>query len=263
LADSLPGRCRNPTDRLEEVFEDHPRRLGVAVRRGADLTGLTCHEAGVDASVSGADGVGVLRSRYLVACDGAHSTVRKLTRVAFPGRAGTLAAVSADVELAAVSATVPRSVTHISTLIRTGSGFWMLMNPLGSPGLYRVVFGSAEQAALPRQTTVTADEVARALTAVHGPDTKLTRLRRGSRFSDATRPLVNYRYGRILFAGDAAHIHSPIGGQGLNLGVQDAMNLGWKLAAHSRNVPSCSTATPPNDTQSPLEYSPRRGPRAC
>ncbi len=152
--------------------------------------------------------------------------------MAFPGHAGTLAAVSADVELAAASATVPRSVTHISTLIRTGGGFWMVMNPLGSAGLYRVVFGSAEQDALPRQAPVTADEVARALTAVHGPETKLSKLRWGSRFSDAARQVTNYRYGRVLFAGDAAHIHSPIGGQGLNLGVQDAMNLGWKLAAH-------------------------------
>ena len=152
--------------------------------------------------------------------------------MAFPGHAGTLAAVSADVELATASATVPRSVTHISTLIRTGGGVWMLMHPLGSAGLYRVVFGSAEQDALPRQAPVTADEVARALTAVHGPDTKLSKLRWGSRFSDAARQVTNYRYGRVLFAGDAAHIHSPIGGQGLNLGVQDAMNLGWKLAAH-------------------------------
>jgi hypothetical protein len=108
----------------------------------------------------------------------------------------------------------------------------MLMNPLGSAGLYRVVFGNAKQEVLPRQTPVTANEVARALIAVHGPDTKLARLRWGSRFSDATRQLVDYRYGRIVFAGDAAHIHLPIGGQGLNLGVQDAMNLGWKLAAH-------------------------------
>jgi hypothetical protein len=123
-------------------------------------------------------------------------------------------------------------VTHISTLIRTGGGFWMLMNPLGSAGLYRVVFGSAEQQALSRQAPVTADEVARALTAVHGRDTKLAKLRWGSRFSDAARQVVDYRHGRVLFAGDAAHIHSPIGGQGLNLGVADAMNLGWKLAAH-------------------------------
>ncbi len=99
-------------------------------------------------------------------------------------------------------------------------------------GLYRVVFGGPEQETLSRQAAVTAAEVARALTAVHGPPTELRRLLWGSRFSDATRQVTAYRCGRILFAGDAAHIHSPIGGQGLNLGIQDAVNLGWKLAAH-------------------------------
>ena len=81
---------------------------------------------------------------------------------------------------------------------------------------------------------MTADEVARALAAVHGPDTVLGRLRWGTRFSDASRQVTAYRHGRVLFAGDAAHIHLPTGGQGLNLGVQDAMNLGWKLAATVR-----------------------------
>jgi 2-polyprenyl-6-methoxyphenol hydroxylase-like FAD-dependent oxidoreductase len=221
-----------PQDRLEGVLEDHLRSMGVAVRRGTELVDLTCGQTGIEAGVCGPEGKAVIGGRYLVACDGAHSTVRKLTGVAFPGHAGTLAAVSADVEMASVSTTVPQSVTHISTLIRTGGGYWMLMNPLGSAGLYRLVFGSAEQDGLPRQAPVTADEVARALTAVHGPQTKLAKLRWGSRFSDAARQVTHYRYGRVLFAGDAAHIHSPIGGQGLNLGVQDALNLGWKLAAH-------------------------------
>ncbi|MGH3769620.1 MAG: FAD-dependent monooxygenase, partial [Pseudonocardiaceae bacterium] len=187
------------------------------------------------AIVSGPNGERVVWGRYLVACDGAHSTIRKLTGVAFPGRAGTLAAISADVELGTMSTTVPRSIAHISTLTRIAGGYWMLMHPLEATtdctGLYRVVFGGPEQKTLPRQAPVTADEVARALTAVHGPETQLARLRWGSRFSDASRQVTDYRCGRVLFAGDAAHIHSPIGGQGLNLGVQDAMNLGWKLAA--------------------------------
>ena len=135
-----------------------------------------------------------------------------------------------------MSTTVPRSVSHISTLTRTGGGYWMLMHPLEeageSTGLYRVVFGGPEQETLPRQAPVTANEVIRALTAVHGAETKLKTLRWGSRFSDATRQVSAYRCGRILFGGDAAHVHSPIGGQGVNLGIQDAMNLGWKLAAH-------------------------------
>jgi 2-polyprenyl-6-methoxyphenol hydroxylase-like FAD-dependent oxidoreductase len=241
--DTRPWRTRYPDgvlipqDRLEEVLEAQLRARGVTVRRSTELTGVRSDEIGIQATVSGRNGESVLRSRYLVASDGAHSTVRKLTGVAFPGRIGTLAAVSADVELAAVSATVPRSVTHISRLVRiSGGGYWMLMHPLDKAGertgLYRVVFGGAEQQTLPRQAPVTAPEVARALTAVHGPDTELAQLRWGSRFSDATRQVTAYRCGRMLFAGDAAHIHSPVGGQGLNLGVQDAMNLGWKLAAH-------------------------------
>src|SRR5581483_7824391 len=124
--DTRPWRTRHPDgvlipqDRLETVLEDHLRGLGVAVRRGTELIGLTCGEDGIEAAVLGPDGQTVMKGRYLMACDGAHSTVRKLTGVAFPGRAGTMAAVSADVELAAVSVTVPRSVSHISTLIRTG-----------------------------------------------------------------------------------------------------------------------------------------------
>lgn len=240
--DARPWRTRYPDGvlvpqhRLEQSLETHLHTRGVSVRRSTELTGVRQDDTGVHAVVSSPAGEDVLTARYLVACDGAHSTVRKLTGVAFPGRTGTLAAVSADVELAAVSATVPRSVAHISAMTRVSGDYWMLMGPLDKPGertgLYRVVFGGPEQKTLPRQAPVTPEEVARALCAVHGPDTRLRRLRWGSRFSDATRQLTQYRHGRALFAGDAAHIHSPIGGQGLNLGVQDAMNLGWKLAAH-------------------------------
>lgn len=239
--DARPWRTRCPDgvliaqDRLEEVLADQLRNRGGMVRRGTELTEVRQDDAGVQALVSGPAGDGVLAGRYLAACDGAHSTVRKLTGVAFPGRVGTLAAVSADVDLAAVSATVPRSRGHISAMTRVVGDHWMLMGPMDQPGehtgCYRVVFGGPEQKTLSRQAPVTQEEVTRALHAVHGPETTLRRLRWGSRFSDATRQLTHYRHGRILFAGDAAHIHSPIGGQGLNLGVQDAMNLGWKLAA--------------------------------
>lgn len=111
----------------------------------------------------------------------------------------------------------------------------MLLHPLEvskeNTRLYRVVFGGPKQATLSPEAPVTAAEVARALAAVHGPDTRLGRLRGGNRFSDASRQVSDYRVGRVLFASDATHLHSPIGGQGLNLGVQDAVNLGWKLAA--------------------------------
>jgi 2-polyprenyl-6-methoxyphenol hydroxylase-like FAD-dependent oxidoreductase len=244
--DARPWRTRHPDgllipqDRLEEVLETRLRELGTQVRRRAVLTDLVQDEDGVEAVVADPDGTRRLRARYLVACDGGHSTVRKITGVPFPGRAGTMSAVSADIELAGAADTVPGATTHISTLTRTGGGYWMLLHPLDAEGGraagYRVVFGAVdsglgEPSSQDRAAPVTADEVARALAAVHGPDTVLGRLRWGTRFSDACRQVTAYRHGRVLFAGDAAHIHLPTGGQGLNLGVQDAMNLGWKLAA--------------------------------
>jgi 2-polyprenyl-6-methoxyphenol hydroxylase-like FAD-dependent oxidoreductase len=248
--DTRPWRTRYaggvliPQNRLEQVLEDHLAGLGVTVRRGTELTGLdAAGDEAVTAAVRGPGGQYRLRGWYLVACDGGHSTVRKLTGVAFPGRAGTLAAVSADIELTSRSATVPRSVGHISQLSRTGGGYWMLLYPLEhraeDSGLYRVVFGGPEQAHLSRAAPVRAGEVARALAAVHGSQTQLGQLRWGTRFSDASRQVTDYRVGQVIFAGDAAHIHSPIGGQGLNLGIQDAVNLGWKLAAHAHgNAPN-------------------------
>jgi 2-polyprenyl-6-methoxyphenol hydroxylase-like FAD-dependent oxidoreductase len=225
-----PGGVMIPQDRLEEILQRRLRELGVEVRRRTELVGLVQDAGGVEATVSD----GRLRGRYLVACDGGHSTVRKLTGADFPGKVGTMAAVTADIELASASDTVPRAVGHISTLMRPGGEYWMMLHPLdgdgGRTGGFRAVFGGPPQATLPRTAPVTADEVSAALTAVHGPDTVLARLRWGTRFTDAHRQLAQYRHGRVLFAGDAAHIHLPIGGQGLNLGLQDAMNLGWKLA---------------------------------
>ena len=254
--DARPWRTRYPDgllipqDRLEEILEARLRELGGRVCRRTALTGLDRDDDGVTAVVAGPDGERRLCTGWLVACDGGHSTVRRLIGAEFPGRAGTMAAVTADIELAAAADTVPRHAGHISGLTRSGGGYWMMLHPLDADGGrtagFRVVFGGvaaggvatggvaaggAEQRTLDRAAPVTADEVARALSAVHGPGTVLGRLRSGTRFSDASRQLTAYRHGRVLFAGDAAHIHPPIGGQGLNLGVQDAVNLGWKLAA--------------------------------
>jgi len=164
--DARPWRTRHPDglmipqDRLEQVLESHVRELGAAVRRGTELTGLALGDDEVSAIVTGPDGRAVFRSRYLVACDGGHSTVRRLTGVPFPGRAGTMAAVTADVELSAASATVPQAVGHISGHTRRGGGYWMLMHPLGDTAdpstPHRVVFGGPEQATLPRDAPVTA-----------------------------------------------------------------------------------------------------------
>ncbi|WP_042381486.1 FAD-dependent monooxygenase [Streptacidiphilus melanogenes] len=236
--DCTPWQTRHPFPiaipqwEIEEVLEERAVKGGARVLRDAGVTGVAADEDGV---VVTADGLQV-RARYLVACDGGHSTVRKLLGLPFPGRPGTHQAVLADIQLTSVSPLVPQQLGHMSTLTRQAGGYWAMTAPLGDDR-YRLTFGRtgpADETALTefdRDAPVTHDEIAAALEAVYGPETTLGAVANASRFSDATRQLEQYRAGRVLFAGDAAHIHPPLGGQGLNLGLQDAFNLGWKLAA--------------------------------
>jgi 2-polyprenyl-6-methoxyphenol hydroxylase-like FAD-dependent oxidoreductase len=211
---------------IEEVLEERATAGGARVLRGTAVSAVESDNDGVTVT---ADGLQV-RAHYLVACDGGHSTVRKLLGLPFPGRPGTQQAVLADVRLSAVSSLVPQQLGHMSTLTRQGGGYWAMLAPLGGDR-YRFTFGRADQADIDRDTPVTHEEITAALQAVYGEETSLGAVDNSSRFSDATRQLEHYRAGRVLFAGDAAHIHPPLGGQGLNLGTQDAINLGWKLAA--------------------------------
>ncbi|MFC1419033.1 FAD-dependent monooxygenase [Streptacidiphilus cavernicola] len=232
-----------PQGEVVAVLEERAVAAGARVRRGAAVAEV---EAGAPvatgtagaAAVEGdddavvvvtADGLRV-RARYLVACDGGHSTVRKLLGLPFPGRPGTHQAVLADIRLSAVSPLVPEQVGHMSALTRQAGGYWAMLVPRGGDR-YGITFGRAGQADDPGDTPVTHQEVDTALQAVYGEGTVLGAVENASRFTDATRQLEQYRSGRVLFAGDAAHIHPPLGGQGLNLGIQDAFNLGWKLAA--------------------------------
>ncbi|OXM72106.1 MULTISPECIES: FAD-dependent monooxygenase [Amycolatopsis] len=213
-------------DLVEEVLELAALARGAELRRGRPVTGVAQDADGV--TVTAADDT--LRARYLVACDGAHSTVRKLLGLPFPGRPGTFQAVLAEIRLASVSALVPERAGHISGLTRHANGYWSMLVPVGGDR-YRLTFSLEEQDQHQDQGPVAESETADALTAAYGSDTRLAHVLAASRWSDATRQLERYRHGRILFSGDAAHIHPPLGGQGLNLGVQDAVNLGWKLAA--------------------------------
>jgi 2-polyprenyl-6-methoxyphenol hydroxylase-like FAD-dependent oxidoreductase len=206
------------TDRL---LEERATELGAKIRRGCTLVGLSQDDDGVTAQL--ADGT-QLRSRYLVGCDGGRSTVRKLLGVRFPGEPSRVDTLLGEMEatdppetLAAVTAEIRK------TQKRFGAG------PVGD-GVYRVVV-PAEGVAQDRATPPTLAEFKRQLQAVAGTDFGVHSPRWLSRFGDATRLAEHYRTGRVLLAGDAAHIHPPVGGQGLNLGIQDAFNLGWKLAA--------------------------------
>ncbi|WP_024804694.1 rifampin monooxygenase [Nocardia sp. BMG51109] len=206
------------TDRL---LTEHAAELGAEIRRGGELVGLSRDEDGVTAEL--ADGTR-LRSRYLVGCDGGRSTVRKLLGIGFPGEPSRVETLLGEMELAMPADEVAARTTRIrETEKRFGAG------PLGD-GAYRVIV-PAEGVAEDRTAPPTFDEFRRRLQAVAGTDFGAHSPRWLSRFGDATRLADRYRIGRVLLAGDAVHIHPPVGGQGLNLGVQDAFNLGWKLAA--------------------------------
>lgn len=210
-----------PQPATDRLLAERAVELGAEIRRGRELTGLSQDDHGVTARLS--DGT-QLRSRWLVGCDGGRSTVRKLLGVGFPGEPTRVETLLGEMEVAAPPDEVAAVVAEVrKTQQRFGVG------PLGG-GVYRVVV-PAEGIAADRSVPPTLDEVKRQLRAFAGTDFGIHSPRRLSRFGDATRQAERYRTGRVLLAGDAAHIHPPTGGQGLNLGIQDAFNLGWKLAA--------------------------------
>ena len=217
-----------PQWKVEEVLEQRAIADGARVLRGAAVSGVESDDHGV--TVTAENGLRV-RARYLAACDGGRSTIRKLLALPFPGKPGTNPSVLAEIRLSAVSASVPKQAGHISTMMRRAGGYWALLVPTGGDDRYRFTFGRSGETDIDRDVPVTREEIATALQVLHGDETVLDAVVHSSRFTDATRQLEYYRVGRVLFAGDAAHIHPPLGGQGLNLGMQDAFNLGWKLAA--------------------------------
>ena len=210
-----------PQPTTERLLTEHAVEVGVEIRRGCELVGLSQDDDGVTAEL--ADGT-QLRSRYLVGCDGGRSTVRKLLGIGFPGEPPKTEWLTGEMEVTAPLEEVTAVVAEVrKTDLRFGVG------PTGE-GLYRVVVPAAEVAE-DRTVLPTMDEVKQQLRVFAGTDFGVHSPRWLSRFSDATRLADRYRVGRVLLAGDAAHVHAPLGGQGLNLGVQDAFNLGWKLAA--------------------------------
>ncbi|MFK3734493.1 rifampin monooxygenase [Streptomyces sp. NPDC088090] len=208
-----------PQNVTEELLEEHARERGVEIRRGRELVGLVQDDEGVTAEL--ADGTR-LRARRLVGCDGGRSTVRALTGIGFPGLPARHETLIAEVRIG-----VPwEEVVPVVAEVRKTQTRYGVM-PLGD-GLFRVVVPAAGLSG--DRSAPTLDELRERLTAVGGTDFGVHEPRWLSRFGDGTRQAERYREGRVLLAGDAAHIHPPTGGQGLNLGVQDAFNLGWKLA---------------------------------
>ena len=213
----------------ERLLEERAVELGTEIRRGAEVVGLSQSDDGDedgddDAVTVELAGGTRLRSRYVVGCDGGRSAVRKLLGVGFPGEPATVETLLGEMEVTEDPATVAAVVAEVrKTQLRFG------VAP-GENGVCRVVV-PADGVAEDRVTAPTLEEFKQRLRAVAGTDFGVHSPRWLSRFGDATRQAERYRVGRVLLAGDAAHIHPPTGGQGLNLGVQDAFNLGWKLAA--------------------------------
>lgn len=200
--------------RFEPILAGWVEELGVPILRGREVVGLAQDDAGVDVML--ADDT-VLRAAYLVGCDGGRSVVRRITGIEFTGLDPSTSWLIAEVEM--------DQTPQVG--VRPEGGGIGPVDPSSGGGPYRVV--------LQRPPAEAADEptlrdLREALVDAYGTDHGLQRATWISRFTDAARQAVAYRRGRVLLAGDAAHVHPPQGGQGLNTGVQDAVNLGWKLA---------------------------------
>ncbi|WP_407779091.1 FAD-dependent monooxygenase [Actinophytocola sp.] len=227
-----------PQNRVEAVLEEAlAERYGIRVHRAHELVGLEQDADGVTAVVRTPDGERRVRAGHLVGCDGGRSRVRQLIGVAFPGSRTSFAGVVADVTLRRMPDAVgalPKSIRELlgSDTAHQDGMTWPLV-PLQN-GLYRVVWGIYGQSHADPNAEVSADDVRAAVRMRYGDEVEIDEVRWLSRFTDSARQAERYRVGRVLLAGDAAHVHLPAAGQGLNMGVQDAMNLGWKLAATAR-----------------------------
>jgi 2-polyprenyl-6-methoxyphenol hydroxylase-like FAD-dependent oxidoreductase len=207
-----------PQNLTERLLTERAVEVGAEIRRGSELVGLSQDDDGVTAEL--ADGTR-LRARYLVGCDGGRSTVRKLLGIGFPGEPASIEWLLGELEVGAS----PEALAAVAQSPRLRFG-----PAPHADGVYGFVMRT-EEVADDRLAPPTLEQFKERLRALAGTDFGVHSPRRLTRFDDATRQAERYRSGRVLLAGDAAHIHPPIGGQGLNLGIQDAFNLGWKLAA--------------------------------
>jgi len=198
---------------IERILAEWVAELAVRVHRGTEVTGFTQDETGVDVALS--DG-GTLRAQYLAGCDGGRSVVRKLAGIEFPGWDPTTSNLIAEVQVTEEPAWGARRDAH------------------GIHGLSKMEDGRTVRVLLTERAPGTGEPTLRdlreALIAIYGTDYGIHSPTWISRFTDMSRQAATYRDRRVLLAGDAAHVHYPTGGQGLNIGVQDAVNLGWKLA---------------------------------
>jgi 2-polyprenyl-6-methoxyphenol hydroxylase-like FAD-dependent oxidoreductase len=202
-----------PQDAVEKILAARARDLGIEVRRGVEVEGFDQVEGGVTVHTS----AGALTTLYLVGCDGGRSRVRKLAGFEFPGTDATLTGYQA--------------VLTFDAPEKLPAGWHRTPRGLVSSGLGRVFTAELNGPPPDRHAPITQAEVEGAIQRVSGTDIKILSMAMATRWTDNARQATTYRMGRVFLAGDAAHVHSPFGGQGLNLGLVDAANLGFKLAA--------------------------------
>ncbi|MEV0028781.1 FAD-dependent monooxygenase [Nocardia sp. NPDC050793] len=214
-----------PQSLIERELESRAAELGVTVQWDAPIVGYRQDPSGVEIEIGGSNGIRRVRAAYLVGCDGGRSAVRKLAGIGFTGTEATMTGMLADVEL-----TDPPAEQFFGR--RRGMGDFSAVQL--QPGWYRLVVQRHDRV-LERGAALSFADFRANFTEIAGTDLGMHSPRWVSHYGDAARHADRYRAGRVFLAGDAAHIHYPAGGQGLNLGVQDAVNLGWKLAAALRN----------------------------
>jgi 2-polyprenyl-6-methoxyphenol hydroxylase-like FAD-dependent oxidoreductase len=208
-----------PQSGTEKVLQTRTDELGVEIVRGAEVVGLAQDGDGV--SLQCADG-DTVRGGYVVGCDGAHSTVRSQLEIDFVGKQYETHILLADVELTRAPGETLTGVTNEKGVV--------LLIPFGD-GWFRAIAWDRLREQAPLSEPVTLEEIRDSFGRIARHDFGMTEMRWSSRFLSERRQARHYRKGRVFLAGDAAHVHSPLGGQGMNTGIGDAMNLGWKLAA--------------------------------
>lgn len=216
---------------IERILAGWIDELAVPIYRGRELKGFEQDDVGVNIELSGGE---TLRASYLVGCDGGRSLVRKTAGIEFPGWDATTSSILAEVEMAEEPPLgIHRTARGVHAFsreqyeIRDGKIIFAKEGPIGVMVTEKTAGATGEP---------TLDELRELLVEACGTDYGIRSLNWISRFTDMSRQAAAYRKGRVLLAGDAAHVHSPVGGQGLNTGVQDAMNLGWKLAQVIKGV---------------------------